>query len=128
MPGYLVEGQWRTGPGPATHDASGQFVRKPTTFRSWITPDGAPGPTGEGGFAAEAGRYHLYVSYACPWAHRTLIFRKLKGLEENGRLVGGELAARRRRLDVCAGTARDPRRDQSRARAVRNLCQSEARL
>ena len=82
MPGYLVEGQWRTGVGPATHDASGQFVRKPTTFRSWITPDGAPGPSGEGGFRAEAGRYHLYVSYACPWAHRTLIFRQLKGLEE----------------------------------------------
>ncbi|MGD1015616.1 MAG: glutathione S-transferase family protein [Roseiarcus sp.] len=82
MPGYLVEGQWRSGPGPATHDASGQFVRKPTTFRSWITPDGAPGPSGEGGFRAEAGRYHLYISYACPWAHRTLIFRQLKGLED----------------------------------------------
>jgi putative glutathione S-transferase len=56
-------------------------VRKATSFRNWITPHGAAGPTGEGGFRAEAGRYHLYVSYACPWAHRTLIFRKLKGLE-----------------------------------------------
>jgi putative glutathione S-transferase len=81
MPGHLVEGRWETGRGPATTDARGGFVRNSTTFRSWITPDGGPGPTGEGGFAAEAGRYHLYVSYACPWAHRTLIFRKLKGLE-----------------------------------------------
>lgn len=59
----------------------GEFVRKDSTFRNWVTRDGSPGPTGEGGFAAESGRYHLYVSYACPWAHRTLIFRKLKGLE-----------------------------------------------
>lgn len=62
--------------------AQGEFVRKDSQFRNWITPDGAPGPTGEGGFRAEPGRYHLYVSYACPWAHRTLIFRHLKGLEE----------------------------------------------
>src|SRR5210317_912603 len=60
----------------------GEFVRWESLFRSWITPDGAPGPSGEGGFGAEPGRYHLYVSYACPWAHRTLIFRKLKGLED----------------------------------------------
>ena len=55
--------------------------RQSSTFRNWVTPDGAPGPTGAGGFKAEPGRYHLYVSLACPWAHRTLIFRKLKGLE-----------------------------------------------
>ena len=61
---------------------SGSFERKPSVYRSWITRDGAPGPTGEGGFRAEPGRYHLYVSYACPWAHRTLILRSLKGLEE----------------------------------------------
>jgi putative glutathione S-transferase len=60
----------------------GEFVRKDSVFRHWVTSDGSPGPSGEGGFAAEPGRYHLYVSYACPWAHRTLIFRKLKGLEE----------------------------------------------
>jgi putative glutathione S-transferase len=59
----------------------GTFERKQSRYRNWITPDGAPGPTGEGGFAAEPGRYHLYVSHACPWAHRTTIFRLLKGLE-----------------------------------------------
>ncbi len=60
----------------------GEFVRKDSMFRHWITPDGSPGPSGEGGFPAEAGRYHLYVSYACPWAHRTLIFRALKDLTD----------------------------------------------
>ena len=60
----------------------GEFVRKDSQFRHWITPDGRPGPSGEGGFAAEAGRYHLYVSLACPWANRTLIFRAIKGLED----------------------------------------------
>jgi putative glutathione S-transferase len=59
---------------------SGSFQRKPSTYRNWITADGAPGPSGEGGFPAQPGRYHLYVSYACPWAHRTLILRELKGL------------------------------------------------
>lgn len=62
-------------------DGAGSFVRKASKYRNWITPDGAPGPSGDGGFAAEPERYHLYVSYACPWAHRTLIFRALKGLE-----------------------------------------------
>ncbi|MDU8929637.1 glutathione S-transferase family protein [Alisedimentitalea sp. MJ-SS2] len=65
-----------------TSKTGGRFVRKASAFRNWVTPDGAPGPTGDGGFKAEPGRYHLYVSYACPWAHRTLIFRALKGLEE----------------------------------------------
>lgn len=60
----------------------GEFVRVTSDFRNWVTPDGSPGPTGEGGFAAEPGRYHLYVSHACPWAHRTMIFRALKGLED----------------------------------------------
>jgi glutathionyl-hydroquinone reductase len=60
--------------------SSGRFVRKASAYRHWVTPDGAPGPSGEGGFRAEPGRYQLYVSYACPWAHRTLILRELKGL------------------------------------------------
>lgn len=60
----------------------GEYVRKDSQFRHWITPDGSAGSTGEAGFKAEKDRYHLYVSYACPWAHRTLIFRKLKKLEE----------------------------------------------
>jgi len=60
----------------------GEFVRLDSVFRNWVTADGSPGPTGEGGFKAEPNRYHLYVSYACPWAHRTLMFRKLKKLED----------------------------------------------
>src|SRR5271170_3838128 len=78
--GLLVDGSWIDHrPDDAASD--GRFKRPDTVFRNWITPDGTPGPTGGGGFAAEAGRYHLYVSLACPWAHRTLIMRKLKGLE-----------------------------------------------
>lgn len=60
----------------------GRFIRAASQFRNWITPDGAAGPSGDAGFRAEPGRYHLYVSLACPWAHRTLIFRRLKGLED----------------------------------------------
>ncbi len=60
----------------------GEFIRRDSQFRHWITADSSAGPSGEGGFKAEPGRYHLYISYACPWAHRTLIFRKLKGLED----------------------------------------------
>ncbi|WOC77615.1 glutathione S-transferase family protein [Stutzerimonas frequens] len=76
--GLLIDGQW--------HDRwyasrDGKFEREQAKRRHWVTADGAPGPDGQGGFKAEAGRYHLYVSLACPWAHRTLIYRKLKGLE-----------------------------------------------
>ncbi len=78
--GLLVEGVWRD-QGYDTAASGGRFVRKDGAFRNWVTPDGAPGPTGRGGFKAEPGRYHLYVSLACPWAHRTLIMRALKGLE-----------------------------------------------
>ena len=60
----------------------GEFIRTKSSFRNWVTPDGSPGPSGEGGFAAEKNRYHLYVSHACPWAHRTLIFRALKKLTD----------------------------------------------
>mgnify|MGYP001817698542 FL=1 len=64
------------------NNSAGEFTRWNSDFRHWVTPDGAPGPSGEGGFKAEPGRYHLYVSYACPWAHRTLIYRALKGLQD----------------------------------------------
>ena len=79
--GLLVDGKWQD-KWYDTKSTNGQFVRKAPQFRNWITNDGAPGPTGTGGFKAESGRYHLYVSNACPWAHRTLIFRVLKGLED----------------------------------------------
>ena len=79
--GLLVDGIWKD-QWYNTSETGGRFVRKDSQFRNWITVDGSPGPTGQGGFKAEPGRYHLYVSYACPWAHRTLIFRMLKGLEE----------------------------------------------
>ncbi len=79
--GQLVDGKWHD-IWYDTASTGGKFVRKSAAYRNWITPDGQPGPSGEGGFRAEAGRYHLYVSYACPWANRTLIFRTLKGLED----------------------------------------------
>ena len=77
----LVDGQWSSTWTPKDEEADGAFVRKPSSFRNWITPDGTPGPTGMGGFAAEPGRYHLYAALICPWACRTLMVRKLKGLE-----------------------------------------------
>ncbi|MDH4187545.1 MAG: glutathione S-transferase family protein [Nitrospira sp.] len=79
--GIMISGVW--------HDTEttevqkdGQFIRKESSFRNWITVDGSPGPTGKGGFRAESGRYHLYVSYACPWAHRALIYRCILGLQD----------------------------------------------
>lgn len=78
--GLLVEGRWQD-QWYDTKKSGGRFQRSESAFRNWVTADGAPGPAGKGGFKAEPGRYHLYVSLACPWAHRALIFRKLKGLE-----------------------------------------------
>lgn len=78
--GLLVDGIWHD-EWYDTAKTEGRFVRTEAQFRNWVTSDGAEGPTGHGGFKAEPGRYHLYVSLACPWAHRTLVFRALKGLE-----------------------------------------------
>ncbi len=79
--GFLSDGVWQTGEEREV-DPQGRFNRPEAAFRNWVTPDGRPGPTGHDGFAAARNRYHLYVSLACPWAHRTLIVRALKGLEE----------------------------------------------
>jgi glutathionyl-hydroquinone reductase len=78
--GLLVDGVWLD-QWYDTKSTGGRFVRGKAAFRNWITPDGTPGPSGVGGFKAEPGRYRPYVSLACPWAHRTLVFRKLKRLE-----------------------------------------------
>jgi putative glutathione S-transferase len=80
--GQLVDGIWHD-TWYDTKSTGGKFVRSTAKFRNWITADGAPGPSGEGGFKAESGRYHLYVALACPWAHRALIFRALKGLTDH---------------------------------------------
>ncbi|MDN5843193.1 MAG: glutathione S-transferase family protein [Alcaligenaceae bacterium] len=79
--GLLIDGKWHD-QWYDTSSTGGRFVRSDSQFRNWITPDGSAGPTGTGGFRAEAGRYHLYVSLACPWASRVLILRALKGLEQ----------------------------------------------
>tara|TARA_R110000796_G_scaffold54999_6_gene128428 strand:- start:10936 stop:11898 length:963 start_codon:yes stop_codon:yes gene_type:complete len=80
MAGLLVDGNWTQKDEFAEDD--GKFKREDSAFRNWITADGGPGPDGQQAVKAEAGRFHLYVSYACPWAHRALIFRRLKGLED----------------------------------------------
>ena len=77
--GLLVDGVWQE---DMSRTKDGHFIRPVTRFRNFVTADGSPGPSGEGGFPAERGRYHLYVSLACPWAHRTLIFRALKRLDD----------------------------------------------
>lgn len=79
--GLLVDGKWHD-QWYDTEGNGGRFIRTEAQYRNWITPDGSPGPTGEGGFKAEPNRYHLYVAMACPWANRTLIMRKLKKLED----------------------------------------------
>ena len=78
--GLLVDGKWQD-QWYDTKSSGGKFQRDAAKFRSWVTADGSAGPSGQGGFEAESGRYHLYVSLACPWAHRTLIFRELKELQ-----------------------------------------------
>ena len=79
--GKLVEGVWHD-VWYQTEKHNGRYERQDSLFRNWVTTDGSAGPSGESGYKAEAGRYHLYVSLACPWAHRTIIMRKLKGLKD----------------------------------------------
>ncbi|EJN04409.1 glutathione S-transferase family protein [Phyllobacterium sp. YR531] len=79
--GLLIDGVWHN-QWYDTKESGGRFIRSESQFRNWVTPDGSAGPSGKAGFKAEPGRYHLYVSYACPWAHRTLIFRALKQLQD----------------------------------------------
>ncbi|GLK64337.1 glutathione S-transferase family protein [Paracoccus kondratievae] len=80
--GQLIDGVWHD-EWYDTAKSGGRFQRSVTAYRNWVTRDGSPGPGGRGGFAPESGRYHLYVSHACPWAHRTLIFRAIKGLSDH---------------------------------------------
>ena len=106
----LVNGKWTADWHPVqAKDEKGGFVRQTSSFRNWVTPDGAPGPTGEGGFHAEAGRYHLYVALICPWASRTLIGRKLKRLEDviSVSVVEPELSDQGWRFGDRAGANRD---------------------
>lgn len=91
--GQMIDGVWHAEDLPVADAKTGEFKRKASTFRHWITADGSPGPSGEGGFAAESGRYHLYVSWSCPWAHRTRLMRTLKGLEDH---IGLSITATRR--------------------------------
>jgi glutathionyl-hydroquinone reductase len=79
--GEMINGEWTVAALDVRH-TDGVFRRRDSAYRNWITTDGSAGPSGSGGFRAESGRYHLYVSVACPWAHRTLIMRRLKGLED----------------------------------------------
>lgn len=107
--GLLVKGKW-TDKWYDTKSSGGKFVRSQSQFRNWITADGAAGPTGKAGFKAEVGRYHLYVSYACPWAHRTLIMRALKGLESmiDVSAVGMTMAENGWTFDTKDGSTGDP--------------------
>lgn len=92
--GVMIDGKWTTDEQASklVHE-KGHWKRQPSTIRHWVTPDGSAGPTGEAGFPAAPGRYHLYVSYGCPWAHRTLLLRRLKDLEA---LITVSIAAPRR--------------------------------
>ena len=126
--GLLVDGVWQdrwydTG----KHRRALRPHREPSSATG-SPPTAAPGPTGEGGFPAEPGRYHLYVSLACPWAHRTLIFRKLKGLEDDDRRLGRPLAHGRAGLDLRARAGRHRRPGQRRRLPPRDLHAGEARL
>lgn len=107
--GLLIDGNW-VDHWYDTKSTGGRFVRSESRFRNWVTADGAAGPTGQAGFNAEPGRYHLYVSYACPWAHRTLIMRKLKGLETmiSVSVVGMIMLENGWTFDTTDGSSGDP--------------------
>ena len=106
--GLLVDGKWQN-KGYNTEDSGGKFEREASKLRGWITPDGSAGPGGETGFKAESGRYHLYVSLACPWAHRTLIFRQLKQLEKHidVSVVSPEMLEQGWRFNTATGSTGD---------------------
>ena len=81
--GVMIDGRWTTDEEAAQlHFENGRFKRQPSSIRHWVTADGSAGPSGDAGFAAEPGRYHLYVAWNCPWAHRTILVRRLKGLDD----------------------------------------------
>jgi putative glutathione S-transferase len=96
--GLLVDGKWQD-QWYATEENKGQFVRSAAQFRNWVTADGSAGQSGRAGFKAETNRYHLYVSYACPWANRTLIFRKLTRIGKNNFYIYRALAYDGRWMD-----------------------------
>src|SRR4051812_38479295 len=103
--GLLIDGQWHD-VWYDTKESRGRFVRSEAQFRNWVTRDGGAGPSGRGGFRAEPNRYHLYVAFACPWAHRTLIFRNLKGLESRISISAGNsfMGGARGAVDPAPGT------------------------
>ncbi len=100
--GLLVNGTWQD-KWYDTQASGGEFRRQESRFRHWITADGGPGPDGQRGFAASSGRYHLYVSLACPWAHRTLIFSPVKGVGRAYWCHGGGATDAGERLGVQRG-------------------------
>jgi len=107
--GLLVDGEWHD-QWYDTDKTGGRFIRSDSQYRNWITPDGSPGPTGEGGFKAEPSRYHLYISYACPWASRAMIMRSLKGLEDiiSVSVVNPLMAEHGWIFDPAPGVVKDP--------------------
>jgi putative glutathione S-transferase len=112
----LINGKWQENWQPVqAKDDQGRFIRQTSSFRNWVTQDGAPGPTGSGGFQAEIGRYHLYVAYICPWASRTLMARQLKGLHNviGVTVVDPRLSDQGWQFGAYPGADEDRRRDPS---------------
>jgi len=107
--GLLVDGEWHDR-WYDTDKSGGRFIRSDSQYRNWVTADGSAGPTGEGGFKAEPDRYHLYISYACPWASRTMIMRSLKGLEDiiSVSVVNPLMAEHGWTFDPAPGVVKDP--------------------